>query len=310
MSLIHKFLKSVLSPQASSIPIAAKASRNTVYARVSILFSKPKRLKSHFKPATLAMLVQAMALLLVFAISYCVQAVGLRYFDAAISMSLLHLVVAQSIIAMLLSVLIGMDNWWRWIHAGFPLAGWAMAQWHIPNELYLAAFLISLSLYWTTFRTQVPFFTSRPIAWQHVVRLMPTDRPVHLIDIGSGIGDMVMHAAQHGMKISDKSSFTGIEIAILPWLISYVRASIKRSNAVFRLGDYHQLAFAQYDIVFAYLSPAAMTALWEKASREMRPGSMLISYEFEIPGIAPDVFIPGTNGSPTLYAWNMPAGNR
>ena len=310
MSLIQKLLKSILPSQASYLHSAAKASLNAVYAWFSILFLYPKSLKSHFKPATLAILVQAMALLPVLALTYCVQALSLRYFNATISLTLFHLVVAQSIIAMLLAVITGMDNWWRWIHAVFPLAGWAMAQWHIPNAVYLAAFLISLSLYWTTFRTQVPFFPSRPIAWQHVVQFMPTDRPVHLIDIGSGIGDMVMHVAQHGQKISDKSSFTGIEIAVLPWLISFIRAYLRRSSAIFRLGNYHQLTFAQYDIVFAYLSPAAMEALWEKASREMRPGSMLISYEFEIPGIAPDVFIPGTNGLPAMYAWNMPAGNR
>jgi hypothetical protein len=42
---------------------------------------------------------------------------------------------------------------------------------------------------------------------------------------------------------------------------------------------------------FAYLSPAAMLALWHKARAEMRPGTLLLSYEFHIPGTTPDLVI-------------------
>jgi hypothetical protein len=48
-----------------------------------------------------------------------------------------------------------------------------------------------------------------------------------------------------------------------------------------------------------------MTALWQKAHLEMRKGSMLMSYEFEIIGVKPSFQISGINGSPTLYVWKM-----
>jgi predicted O-methyltransferase YrrM len=51
------------------------------------------------------------------------------------------------------------------------------------------------------------------------------------------------------------------------------------------------LDFAQFDVVFAYLSPAAMPELWKKAQREMRPGSLLISYEFPIEGVEPNLIV-------------------
>ena len=77
------------------------------------------------------------------------------------------------------------------------------------------------------------------------------------------------------------------------------------SAARFVRGDYEHLDFANYDAVFAYLSPAAMSALWRKAQREMRPGSMLLSYEFLITEKAPDLSIVPIGRGPALYVWHF-----
>ena len=70
-------------------------------------------------------------------------------------------------------------------------------------------------------------------------------------------------------------------------------------------GDYERLDLGDYDVVFAYLSPAAMGALWRKASAEMRPGSLLLSYEFVIADKAPDITIVPTGRGPSLYGWHF-----
>lgn len=41
-----------------------------------------------------------------------------------------------------------------------------------------------------------------------------------------------------------------------------------------------------YDVVYAFLSPTPMNALWDKVQREMRPGSLFISNSFAIPEVA------------------------
>ena len=56
---------------------------------------------------------------------------------------------------------------------------------------------------------------------------------------------------------------------------------------------------------FAYLSPAAMSALWRKASCEMRPGTKLLSYEFLIAEKAPDISIVPTGRGAPLYVWHF-----
>jgi len=252
-------------------------------------------------PAALAMLIQCAALITVIAMASAVSFIASEYFHTTLSISLVTFVLMQAVTASVFSYLIGMASWWRWIHFSFPLAIWGMSNWQVPSEIYLAGFIISLSLFWTTFRSQVPFFPSRPIVWQQVANIIPQDKPIRLIDIGCGLGDMAMHIA----KVRPESRIEGIEIAPLPWLISYVRGKIKHSTATFTMGDYRALNFANHDVIFAYLSPAAMVSLWQKASLEMLPGSLLISLEFEIPGITPTICIAGSNHSPTIYVWKM-----
>lgn len=257
--------------------------------------------KIRLVPAALAVLVQCAALIAVLASSLAICLTAAVYFDTDLIFPMLVLVLMQALTAAIFSYLAGMASWWRWIHLCFPLAIWGMSNWHVPNEFYLAGFIISLSLFWTTFRSQVPFFPSRPVVWQQVARLMPQDKPVRMIDIGSGLGDMSMYIA----KVRLDSHIVGIEIAPLPWLLSFIRAWIGHSSAIFKLGDYRKLDFASYDVVFAYLSPAAMQALWEKASKEMRPGSLLISHEFEIPGVTPSLCVAGDKQSPAIYVWQL-----
>jgi hypothetical protein len=251
-----------------------------------------------FLPATLAILLQLGALLCVLVLAWLVQWLAVFYFSIEFILPVVVCVMLQAGLAALFSVRAGMASWWRWIHAGFPLAVWLMALLQLPSEWYLFGFFLSLALFWTTFRTQVPFFPSRPVVWQQVVQLLPVS-PLRIVDVGSGLGDLGMHLA----RLRADCHIEGIEIAPLPWLLSYCRARLSQSSAKFKLGNYHALDFAAYDVVFAYLSPAVMHGLWQKAQLEMRPGSMLISYEFDIPGITPSQLVLTGENRPLLYVW-------
>jgi hypothetical protein len=272
----------------------AELNNKLTNTRRLFLLNKLKQLK----PSTLAVVVQSSAfvtVLIIFKLSYLIVDFGISSF------SIVDYVIMQSLLAAAFSYCLNMAVWWRWIHLCFPLAMLAMTHWQLPSEFYLAGFIISLSLFWTTFRSQVPFYPSRPSVWKQVAKIMPKDKHLRLIDIGSGLGDMSMYIA----KVRPDSQIEGIEIAPLPWLISKIRAKISRSKAIFKLGDYHALNFADYDIIFAYLSPAAMLALWQKASQEMRTGSLLISLEFEVLGVNPTIQIAGNNHSPAIYVWQI-----
>ncbi|MDY7578573.1 class I SAM-dependent methyltransferase [Herbaspirillum sp. RTI4] len=210
-------------------------------------------------------------------------------------------VLLQGLVAAIIARARGMAMWWWGILLIFPGAAALVNAWQLPPLFFFVGFIFLLLLFWSTFRSQVPFYPSRPSTWAAVASVLPSGRPLRFIDIGSGLGGLVLNLA----RVRPDSHFVGIEIAPLPWLISRLRAFFTGSASSFVLGNYHALDFAGYDVIFAYLSPAAMVQLWDKASREMVTGSILLSYEFLIPEVPPDFVIQPRPGSPILYGWHM-----
>lgn len=241
-------------------------------------------------PALQALLVQAGALLPCAALAVAADAVG-------VELSLLHAALLQGVLAAALSWKLGLARWWLPIQLLFPLAVLAGLALRLPTWLAAGAFLILLGWYWSTYRTQVPYYPSNRAVWQAVLAELPQGRALRIIDIGSGLGGFTLHLAQ----ARPDSEVQGIELAPLPWLVARLRAILSGSRARFLRGDYEQLNFSDYDLVFAYLSPAAMPGLWRKAQAEMRKGSLLASYEFEIPSGGAVKTIRTTEGAPPLY---------
>ncbi|HYD96932.1 MAG TPA: class I SAM-dependent methyltransferase [Noviherbaspirillum sp.] len=208
---------------------------------------------------------------------------------------------AQGTVAAMITRYASLAPWWPGIQFVFPVALVTFGALQLPSWIFLVAFLLLLCLYWTTFRTQVPYYPSSRQAWEAVNALLPVGRALRVIDIGSGFGGFAMHLAQ----ARPESEVTGIELAPLPWLASAMRARFRRSRARFIRGDYEKLDLACYDVVFAYLSPAAMPSLWCKAKSEMRAGALLLSHEFPIPGMAPDITVHPVGSGPALYGWRI-----
>ncbi len=201
-------------------------------------------------------------------------------------------------VAALLAYWRGMRWWWWLIQGIFAPALVAASALHLPSWPFLLLFLLLLMVYWRTYQTQVPLYLSGRAVWDAVNAQIPPG-PKRVIDIGSGLGGLVLHLAASRPELN----VTGIELAPLPWLVGRLRAQQRRSRAQLVRGDYRMLDFTDYDVVFAYLSPAAMPALWQKALAEMRPGTLLLSYEFTIEGYPADLSSQPRAGGPLLYGW-------
>ena len=243
-------------------------------------------------PAVRAMLIQAGALPLTLALIYVMASFHF-------SVDYLTVAVVQGLIAAGITWKLALAAWWRAIQLLFPLAVLTALALQLPSWLFGLVFLLLLGWYWSTFRTQVPYYPSGAAVWDAVRQQLSDRQAPRIIDIGSGLGGFVLYMS----RVRADAEVVGIELAPFPFLYSWLRAKLGGSRARFLLGDYEKLDFSQFDVVFAYLSPAAMSGLWRKAAAEMRPGSMLASYEFVIMERSPDEVIPATELGSSLYIW-------
>lgn len=246
-------------------------------------------------PSIEATLIQSASILLCFLMS-----VALR-FILDNPPSIVFYVVSQAAFAAFLTFLCKMDWWWIPIQFLFPLFVPILLIADISSTYYLCGFVFLTLIYWSSFRTQVPYFPSTSALLPAVLNLLPVDSKIRFVDIGSGLGGLLFNLS----AIRKESSFVGIEIAPLPWAVSYFRAWFASSTVRFIFGNYERANFGEYDVVFAYLSPVAMPSLWVKAISEMKPGALLLSYEFIIPDVEPDLCINIAEKEPFLYVWRI-----
>ncbi|AWI78560.1 methyltransferase type 12 [Parazoarcus communis] len=193
------------------------------------------------------------------------------------------LLIAQALGATLSAVLLRSARWWLPIHLVFtPLAVIALRI-DLAPAWYLAAFTLLALIYWSSFRTQVPLYLSNRKTATAFAELLPTDRPLQVLDIGSGTGSLLRVLA----RLRPDSHFTGIESAPAPWALGWVLGR-GLANLEWRRGDFFARSWQGQDVVYAFLSPVPMSAVWQKANREMPAGSMLVSNSFAIPGHDPE----------------------
>ncbi|MBE7527478.1 class I SAM-dependent methyltransferase [Betaproteobacteria bacterium PRO4] len=219
-------------------------------------------------------------------------------------LTLLHAVWLQGVIAALTShYLLRMPIWWAGIHLlFFPVLLSAMLVLKLPASWYLAGFIVLMLIFGRIHHTQVPLFLSSRKAVNTLAELLPKGQQFKLIDLGSGCGGLICKLA----RMLPHGSYCGIEAAMLPCWISQLRALLSRQDCRFEWESIWQHDLSGYDVVYAYLSPVPMPRLWEKARREMRPGSLFISNTFTVPDIRPDRSIPLNDFSgAVLYVWKM-----
>jgi len=186
-------------------------------------------------------------------------------------------------IAFIFATLARQPWWWRAIHAAFMPLIWLTQGLHIEPGWFLLAFVVLLLVYRGALSGQVPLYLSNRQTVAALAELLAERGPSRVLDLGAGLGSTTVPLADH---LPD-SHFTGVENAPLTWLIGRI-LSLGRSNISWRWEDLWQARLGDYDVVYAFLSPAPMEKLWQKVCAEMAPGSLFISNTFPVPGVTPE----------------------
>ena len=250
-----------------------------------------------FPPALVGLVVQVLSVGAAAAIAAVVLSSDHEWIPSQFQWALL-----QGTIAAAIGRSLGMANWGLPIHLAFTPALVTALSFDSSPLWFLGAFLMLALVYGKTYQTQVPLFLSSRAAVESLAQLLPLGRSFSFIDLGSGCGGLL----QYLRRKRPDGNYHGVEAAPLPFLIGRCRSAFSGSGYRTRWGDFWGHDLASYDVVYAYLSPRPMAELWRKARREMRPGSVLISNCFAIPGVTADVSLELHDAAGSkLYLWRM-----
>ncbi|MDP5238288.1 class I SAM-dependent methyltransferase [Uliginosibacterium sp. 31-16] len=220
------------------------------------------------RPLTKALAAQTAGLILVYALSRN---------GILPNMALVWLACLQGALAAIVSMLLLAPCWWGAIHLAFMPAIILASLLQQPVAVYVCGFFLLLLTYWTSFRTQVPLFLSNHVTVHRLAAWLSDNKPQKVLDVGSGTGSFALRLA----RLRPDWSVTGIESAPAPYALSRWLGR-QTPNLCLLRADFWEHSLSGYDVVYAFLSPVPMPALWAKALREMRPGSLLISNSFTI----------------------------
>lgn len=219
-----------------------------------------------------ALLAQACAVLLTF-IAAKLAAGALPFWS---------FLLVQALMAVAFSLALKLPYWWLPIQALFVPALAASLSLHIHPGVYFLAFLLMLLFFRSNTQERVPLYLTNRATYQAVLEILPAKPNSKFIDLGSGFSGLLVFLAEH----RPDQQFVGVESAPAPFAISLIR-SLRLPNLAIRYGSFWPVDLAEYDVVYTFLSPEPMPALWQKIQSQMRPGSLLISNSFTVPQVPP-----------------------
>lgn len=162
--------------------------------------------------------------------------------------------------------------------------------------------LAGLSLVIFTALTGVPTLSSRGVEAADVIALLKhakLARSAVIIDLGSGWGALVVALA----RAFPEATIEGIEISLLPYLISRLRAS-GLPNVRLRWGNFHRSRLRGAHAVVCYLMPSVMPGVGDLLDRHLEWGTAVVSNTFLFRGRKASAVRRGSRrGLVSLYFW-------
>lgn len=117
-----------------------------------------------------------------------------------------------------------------------------------------------------------------------LLAFLPTDVSGNVLDLGSGWGTLAISLAR---KLPACRVF-GYESSPVPYFVSRVfQFFLRYPNLRFFRKDILDAPLVEVSLIVCYLYPAAMKRLKVKLERELRPGAVVITNTFAIPGWSP-----------------------
>ena len=122
-------------------------------------------------------------------------------------------------------------------------------------------------------------------------------------DLGAGDGRLLIAAKRQLPRIRA----VGYEVVPTIWLFGKLRIWLSKMKVEFYRRNYLKADLSDADCIFVYLMTDAMKVLQAKFDRELKPGTVVVSYAFKFPSREPvdHLSVPWIQGERNLwkYIW-------
>ena len=182
------------------------------------------------------------------------------------------------------------DSWWRraMIGLGFPSSLALLGVVALPPWAWLLPLICLLLIYPLNAWRDAPLFPTPAHALRELAAHAPLLPAAQVLDAGCGLGD--------GLKALreayPQAQLNGLEFS---WPLRALCA-LRCPWARVRQGDIWRADWAAYDLVYLFQRPESMPRAAQKAQAELRPGSWLVSLEFEATGLQPQACLQCPDG--------------
>ncbi|MDA0268623.1 MAG: class I SAM-dependent methyltransferase [Cyanobacteria bacterium] len=150
-------------------------------------------------------------------------------------------------------------------------------------------------------RPDIAFIPTPDDAIAAMIQLAQVTADDVVYDLGCGDGRLLMQAAQLGAR--------GVGIDIDPVRIAEAQTLATQAGVSDRLqfhqGNLYDSSFEAATVVMLYLLPHLNVRLLPRLRAQLRPGSRIVSHQFDMEGWEPDrvVTLTPSEEDSTLYLW-------
>jgi hypothetical protein len=151
--------------------------------------------------------------------------------------------------------------------------------------LIFAAFFI-VQFYNAFFRGFAPFILTKNEVIKRIIdelKQMNNPAEAEVYELGSGMAGFLKAME----KNFPETYLTGMEYSFLPCMISRMQIAFVKSKIKILKKNFLDEDLSKADVIYCFLSIRLMELLKEKFKKELRPGAIVISYQFPLKGIDP-----------------------
>lgn len=173
------------------------------------------------------------------------------------------------------------------------------------DVIVIALALVALvSIVLTSLRMGISPMPSSRKAQKAITSLIPKETNGLVFELGSGWGSLIYPLA----RSLPQATVIGIEISIIPWTISRVRASLSSpSNLHIQRGNFHDISLEEAEVIVCYLHPSGMESLKTKFEEELKPNTLIVSNTFGLAGWNPkETFNLDDIHQTPIYCYRVP----